>query len=69
MQIGKLTAAMPKASGGDRRSNDFKSNTVVTFETEKPKEQQLADIGITRQQANRYETLAKHPEIVKQSKG
>lgn len=70
MQMGKLTAAMPKASGGDH-GNQYtggKSNTDDTFAKEKPKEEQLADIGITRQQASCYETLAKHPEIVEQAK-
>lgn len=56
VRIGELTAAMPKASGGDRRSEDFKSNNADTFETLKPKEEQLADIGSTRQQAQRFET-------------
>ena len=68
MQMGKLTAAMPKASGGDH-GNQYtggKSNSVETFA--KPKEEQLSDIGLTRQQAQRFETLAKHPEVVEKAK-
>lgn len=64
MQMGKLTAAMPKASG--TRTDIKPCNTDDT--RLKPKEEQLADIGITRQQAQRFETLAKHPEIVEQAK-
>lgn len=66
VRMGQLTAAIPKASGGDRRSENFKSNTADTFE--KPKEEQLSEIGMTRQQANRFETLAKHPEAVEKAK-
>ena len=54
---------MPKASGGDRKSEEFKSNTAVTNENVKPKEEQLADIGLTRQQAQRFETLAKTQSV------
>lgn len=64
MQMGKLTAAMPKASG--TRTDIKPCNTDDT--RLKPKEEQLSDIGITRQQAQRFETLAKHPEIVEQAK-
>lgn len=64
MQIGKLTAALPKASGGQPFHN---GSTCLSGETS-TKEERLADIGLTRQQANRYETLAKHPEAVEKAK-
>ena len=56
MKMGQLTAMIPKAK------NQYESacNTAETS----TKEEQLADIGMTRQQANRFETLAKHPEAV-----
>ncbi len=36
-RIGELTKAIPKASGGDRRSENFKSDSSDTFEKPKPK--------------------------------
>lgn len=66
VKIGELTAAMPKASGGDRRSEGFKMCTADDFE--KPKRQALAEIGLTQSQARRYEMLAKNPQIVQQAK-
>lgn len=65
MQIGKLTAAMPKASGGDRRSDYFKKDINDHFET---KAEQLEAIGITEKQKQRFEALAKHPEEVQKAK-
>lgn len=37
VRIGELTSRIPKAGGGDRRSEDFKKDTAVHFEKrEKP---------------------------------
>lgn len=58
VQIGRLTAAMSKDKGGRP------SETLITDEKSfQTKQKQLSDIGLTPQQANRYETLAKHPEV------
>ena len=67
VRIGELMAKVPKASGGDRRSEDFKNNTDVTFE--KTKAEVISDMGFTPMQVSRFETLAAHPEIVEQAKG
>jgi len=67
VRIGTLTAALPKAAGGDRRSVDFKTDTAVDFE--KPtKAQAIESIGFTPKQVERFETLARHPEVVEQAK-
>lgn len=66
VQIGKLTAAIPKASGGDRKSKNFKNDTVVDFE--KPKSEALEEIGIHQKQAERFERIAKYPEAVEKAK-
>ena len=72
VRIGELMREVPKASGGDRRSENFKSDTAVTFE--KSKTDTLKQAGFTgsdekiRQMAHRFETLAAHPEIVAQAK-
>lgn len=60
VRIGELTARMQKAQG-------FASSICNSGETN-TKEEQLAEIGLTRQQANRFETLAAHPEFVEQAK-
>lgn len=65
VRMGQLTAAIPKASGGDRRSENFKKDSDVHFET---KSEQLEEIGLSEKQANRFETLAKHPEAVEIAK-
>ena len=67
VRMGQLTAMIPKASHD--RGNQYTGGKVTTVEhSQKPKEEQLTDIGLTRQQANRFETLAKHPEAVEQAK-
>ena len=65
VRIGELMRQVPKASGGDRRSENFKNNTNVTFE--KQKKQVISDMGFTPMQVSRFETLAAHPEIVAQA--
>lgn len=66
VRIGELMRDVPKASGGDRRSEDFKSNSGVIFE--KTKAEVIAEAGFTPMQVSRFETLAAHPEIVEQAK-
>lgn len=66
VKIGEITARIPKASGGDRRSEDFKNDNMVDFE--KPKSATLSEMGISQKQAERYETLSKHPEVVERAK-
>lgn len=66
VRIGELMREVPKASGGDRRSENFKNNTDVNFE--KQKKQVISDMGFTPMQVSRFETLAAHPEIVAQAK-
>jgi hypothetical protein len=65
IKIGELTRQIPKASGGDRRSKDFKKDSSVHFET---KEETVEQAGFTVKQAQRFETLAKHPEAVEKAK-
>jgi DNA modification methylase len=66
VRIGELMAKVPKASGGDRRSTDFKNNSGDTFE--KTKTDIIREAGFTPMQVSRFETLAAHPEIVAQAK-
>lgn len=63
--MGEMLREIPKASGGDRRSDSFKNQPSVIFE--KPKTETLADMGITRNAASQYQQMAEHPEIVEQA--
>lgn len=65
VRIGELMAKVPKASGGDRRSENFKRDTAVHFET---KAEVIEKSGFTPKQVQRFEALAAHPEIVAQVK-
>lgn len=56
-KLGELTAKMEKAA------NRFSSNNGVT-----PKKEQLEQIGLSKMDASRFETLANHPEQVEQAK-
>lgn len=56
-KIGEFTARIPKASGGDRKSDSFKNRNSANFE--KTKKQELSERGIDKDTASRYEALAK----------
>ena len=66
VRIGELMRNVPKASGGDRRSENFKNNTADTFE--KTKSEVISEAGFTPMQVSRFETLAAHPDLVEQAK-
>ena len=66
VRIGELMAEAPKASGGDRRSERFKNDSTVEFE--KPKSEVIRESGFTQKQVERFQTMAKHPEVVEQAK-
>lgn len=69
VRIGELMALIPKASGGDRKSEDFKNDTAVDFDKAAPtKKEIIKQAGLTQKQAERFQTLAAHPEIVEQAK-
>ena len=66
VRIGELLKQLPKASGGDRKSDKIKSDTAVVFE--KPKLEVVQDLGFTPKQKERFETLAANKDIVEQVK-
>lgn len=61
-RIGELLLAIPKASGGDRRSDNFKSDNDVHFE--KTKAETISDMGYGEREAKDFQQMAKNPEIV-----
>jgi hypothetical protein len=66
VRVGELTREIPKATQGNQYTGKMVADTDVA--NQKPKHEVLADIGITPKQAERYEQLAQHPEIVEQVK-
>ena len=62
VRIGELVAQVPKAAGRPREIID------TAVENKKPKSTTLQGMGITQKQAERFQMLAAHPEIVEQAK-
>ena len=56
VRIGELMKEVPKASGGDRRSENFKIDSSVDFE--KPKSEVITDAGFTQKQVERFQIIA-----------
>ena len=62
VRLGELTREIPKQP----REQRFLSDSGVA--QAKPKKDTLAELGFTPKQAERFETLAEHPDIVAQAK-
>lgn len=63
VKVGELTSRIPKASG--TRTDLKPVDTVVDRST---KSEALKEAGISQKTAERFETLAKHPEAVEKAK-
>lgn len=61
-RIGELLLAIPKQSGGDRRSENFKNQDDMNFE--KTKSEIAADMGYSKNDVSDYQQMAKNPEVV-----
>ena len=61
MELGRRTAEIPKASGGDRRSEDFQNASHRQFETRVDK---LKELGVDHRRASENERMASEPEAV-----
>lgn len=74
VRIGELMREVPKASGGDRRSENFKTANGGHFETKTEAVAKMmgmdaaTDKNKVEHMIKRFETLAAHPEIVAQAK-
>lgn len=62
MELGRRTAEIPKASGGDRKSESFQKSNGRTFEPTRT--EKLNELGISKQRASENERMASEPEIV-----
>lgn len=61
-RIGEILLSIPKASGGDRKSDDFKNPNGGNFE--KPKAEVTKEMGYTRHEVSDYQRMAQNPAIV-----
>lgn len=63
-RMGEITREMPKGSGGDRKSDDFKNRAHANFERSKSLATQ--ELGFSKDQVSRMEQMAAHPDIVEE---
>lgn len=68
VRIGDLLKQIPKASGGDRKSEEIKNRTTANFEKQETKQEVISRLGFNKDQANRFETLSSNKDIVEQVK-
>jgi len=61
-RIGEILLSIPKASGGDRKSDDFKNRDTSNFE--KSKSETIKEQGYTKDQASDYQRMAQNPAVV-----
>ena len=66
VKIGEFSVSVPKASGGDRRSEDFKARSASNFENGKM--EALANMGFTKDQISQAKKMAENKDIVEQAK-
>lgn len=70
--MGDMAKEIRKGSGGDRRSENFKSNSTVTFENDCTQQGSKAEtiqrLGFSKQQIHNFETLAANKDLVEQEK-
>lgn len=68
VRIGELMERVPKATtrSGNQYTSKWKSDTAV--DNPKPKSEVIREAGFTPKQAERFQTIAKHPEAVEQAK-
>lgn len=62
VQLGRMLKEIPKASGGDRKSEEFKNDSQDNFE--KPKVETVKELGFTPKQVSQFQRMADHEEIV-----
>lgn len=74
VKIGKMLKDIPKASGGDRKSDAFKNHPMMNFETEEEieeddetqnKSQVIESLGFNRNQVSQFQRMADNEDIVR----
>lgn len=82
-KIGEFTLSLPTGAGGDRKSKKIKKPSGGRFDTDeikkdsgvqfdfvgrKTKSERIKDLGFNRRQVQKFEILAKNPDVVEQVK-
>lgn len=62
VQIGRMLQEIPKVSGGDRKSENFKNCPKENFDSTKT--ETVRELGFTPKQTHQFQQMAKHEEIV-----
>ena len=60
-----MLAEIPKATEVKGNQYSGKWNNDTAYENPKPKTEVVKELGFTQKQAERIQTMAKHPEVVK----
>lgn len=79
VRLGELMKQIPKAAGGDRKSEKIKNTSADTFDRveyadthiqnpARPKSTVIQELGFSKTQAQRLETLADNKDLVEQAK-
>ena len=65
-RLGKLFSQIPKATKGNQYTGKMVADTTV--DNQKTKTETIHELGFTQKQAERFETLASHPDLVERVK-
>ena len=66
VKLGELLLSIPKASGGDRKSEEIKIGGTSDFDLPMTKKQVVEELGIAERAAEDYQRMAQNPDIVKE---
>jgi len=67
VKIGQLTSEIPKSSGGDRKSDNFKNDNADAFDKQSKSEHDVVK-QLGERNIQRFQQMAEHLEIVEQVK-
>ena len=67
-RLGEMLLQIPKASGGDRKSDSFKNSSQENFDSKKSKSEIIGEYGISQKQAYHYQVMAENPGSVQRAK-
>lgn len=65
VRIGQLMLEVPKADNGG--ANQYRAKSTAVSKKQKRKSETIREAGFTQKQAERFQQLAEHPEIVEQA--
>jgi hypothetical protein len=66
VKIGELTSAIPKASGGDRKSDSFKTDSSDVFDQQSKSQHEIVK-QLGERNIQRFQQMAQNQDIVEQN--